>query len=178
MATRSGLLRWHPDFFDRFTALTAFELLLDYLDSGRIRLDPSRVPQKAAYHDPCNYGRKSEEAFGKGWYDEPRRIMDACVQDWTDLFPARGGQFCCGGGGGLMLTPYTDERTHYARRKMEQIARAGVELVVVPCHSCHGQIQAMAQAHGPEGLQVKYLWEVAAEALVVPGDAFAESGAD
>jgi len=160
------LERWHPEFFDRFGALTVFDLLQEYIGSGRITLDKSRNVQRAAYHDPCNYGRKSEEKFGKGYYDEPRWVMDQCMSDWVDLFPARGTQYCCGGGGGTLLTPYTDQRTHYARRKMEQIRRAGVELIVVPCHSCHGQIKAMAQKYGME-LEVKYLWEMVAEALVV-----------
>ncbi len=165
MATRSGLQQWRPEFFEKYQAFTVFELLEEYINSGRIALDKSKNPVRAAYHDPCNYGRKSEEKFGHGYYEEPRRIMDACMADWVDMFPARGNQYCCGGGGGTMLTPYDDERVHYSRRKMEQIRRAGVELVVVPCHSCHGQIKAMATQYDMPDMQVKYLWEVVAEAL-------------
>jgi Fe-S oxidoreductase len=161
------LQTWYPDFYDRHGAKTVFELLIDYLKSGRIKVDKSRNNIRAAYHDPCNYGRKSLELFGKAWYDEPRWIMDQVMSDWVDLFPCKGNQFCCGGGGGTMLTPYTDERTHYARKKMEQIRRAGVDMIVVPCHSCHGQLKAMAAAYDMPDLQVKYLWEVTADALVV-----------
>lgn len=167
MATRSGLEKWFPEFFDKYGALTVFDLLKDYLASGRISLDKSRISGRATYHDPCNYGRKSLERFGKAYYEEGRWVMDQCFDDWMDLFPAKGLQYCCGGGGGTLLTPYVEERTVYGQRKMDQIRRSGADLVVVPCHSCHGQLKAMAAACGMDDLQVKYLWEVVAEGLVV-----------
>lgn len=167
MATRSGLQKWYPEFFDKYGAFTVFDLLVDYLKSNRIQVDKSINDKKAAYHDPCNYGRKSMDLFGQAFYEEPRWVMDQCMSEWVDLFPYKGNQYCCGGGGGTLLTPYKDERIHYARRKMEQIKRAGVELVVVPCHSCHGQIKAMAQIYDIPDLEVKYLWEVVADALII-----------
>jgi hypothetical protein len=39
--------------------------------------------------------------------------------------------------------------------------------VAVPCHSCHGQLNSIKQAHGMQSLQVKYLWELVADALVI-----------
>jgi Fe-S oxidoreductase len=144
-----------------------FDLLVDYIRSGRIRLDKTKITQRAAYHDPCNYGRKSQELFGHGYYEEPRWILDQCISDWVDLFPAGGNQYCCGGGGGTLLTPYRDERIHYARRKMEQIKRTGAKMLVVPCHSCHGQIKAVAETYGMPDLRVKYLWEVVADILII-----------
>ncbi|MEW6261563.1 MAG: (Fe-S)-binding protein [Thermodesulfobacteriota bacterium] len=167
MAARSGLERWFPRFFDKFGALTTFDLLKEYLGSGRIKIDQARLSGRATYHDPCNYGRKSKERFGQAFYEEGRWVMDQCFDDWVDLYPNRGNQYCCGGGGGAMLTPFTEERLHYGRRKMEQIRRSGADLIVVPCHSCHGQFKAMIQALGLKDLKVKYLWEVVAEALVV-----------
>lgn len=158
--------KWHPDFFARYQTATVFDLLVAYLRSGRIRVDKTINRSRAAYHDPCNYGRKSQELFGHGYFDEPRWVMDQCMSDWVDLFPKRGNQYCCGGGGGTLLTPFKEERTYYGRKKIEQIRRAGVETVVVPCHSCHGQIKAMAAAHDMPDLTVKYLWEVVADSLV------------
>ena len=167
MATRYGLQRWHPEFFEKHEAFTVFDLLMDYIRSGRITLDKNRITQRTAYHDPCNYGRKSQEMFGHAYYHEPRWILNRCVSDWVDLEPCRTGQYCCGGGGGLMLTSYDKQRQYYSRRKMEQIKNSRAQLVVVPCHSCHGQIRAMAGQYGLPDLEVKYLWEVVAEALVV-----------
>lgn len=66
-----------------------------------------------------------------------------------------------------MLTTYDHEREYYSRRKIEQIKNSGASLIVVPCHSCHGQIKAMVKKYDLPDIQVKYLWEVVADALVV-----------
>ncbi|MFC1817042.1 heterodisulfide reductase-related iron-sulfur binding cluster [Thermodesulfobacteriota bacterium] len=167
MATRYGLQTWYPDFFDRFGSLTVFDLLADYLKSGRIRLDKTKITQRVAYHDPCNYGRKSEELFGHGFFEEPRWVLDQCVSDWVDLYPSKAGQYCCGGGGGTLLTPFKEERLHYGRRKIEQIKHAEAEMIVLPCHSCHGQIRALLAENNLAHIRVKYLWEVVADSLVL-----------
>jgi Fe-S oxidoreductase len=167
MATRVGLQRWFPDFFDRFGVLTVFDLLIDYIKSGRIKLDRSMFQQRIAYHDPCNYGRKSEELFGHGYYEEPRWVLDQLASDWVDLYPSRANAYCCGGGGGTLLTPYKEERLHYGGRKIEQIRRTGAEMVVLPCHSCHGQIKAALAANDMSHIPVKYLWEAVADALIL-----------
>ncbi len=166
MATRLGLLQWFPEFFDTHKAYTVFDLLKDYIKSARIKLDKTVITQRVAYHDPCNYGRKSQEAFGKAYFKEPRWILDQFVADWTDLAPDGMNGYCCGGGGGTMLTPFSDERFLYGTKKSDQIRRTGAELVVVPCHSCHGQIKASLARDGLD-IPVKYLWEIIAEALIM-----------
>jgi Fe-S oxidoreductase len=141
--------------------------MIDYIKTGRIKLDKTRFDVLATYHDPCNYGRKAERMFGHGYYDEPRWIMDQCLNNWVDLYPDRQGQFCCGGGGGTLTTGYNAERIFYGRKKMEQIRETGAQMVVVPCHSCHGQLNAIKSEYEMAGLQVKYLWELVADCLVL-----------
>ena len=140
---------------------------MKYIREGRIKLDRTRIKERAAYHDPCNYGRKAEKLFGHGFYEEPRWIMDQCLEEWVDLFPARRHQTCCGGGGGAMTTGYNEERVHYGRKKMAQIRAAGVDMIVVPCHSCHGQIGSIKETYDMPDLTVKYLWELVADCLVL-----------
>ncbi len=162
-----GLETWHSEALQRFGTVTVFDLLLWYLEQGRITVDRSRFPMRATYHDPCNYGRKSQALFGHAFYDEPRRIMDRLFHDWVDMHPGRDHQICCGGGGGALLTGYDQERIGYGKKKMERILATGAELVVVPCHSCHGQFNSLIREKGITNLQVKYLWEVVADALVL-----------
>ncbi len=144
-----------------------FDLLIEYIRAGRIRLDRSRVPQRVAYHDPCTYGRKAQASFGHGFFEEPRWILSQCVETWVDLYPNRTHQTCCGGGGGTLTTGYNEDRVHYGRRKIEQIRASGAEIVAVPCHSCHGQLENIKAQHGMPELEVKYLWELVADALVL-----------
>ena len=167
MSTRSGLQKHHAGLLKKIGTYSVFDLLIHYIQSGRIKLDKNRFEVLATYHDPCNYCRKAEKLFGHGYYEEPRWIMDQCVQRWVDLYPNRRHQICCGGGGGALTTGYNDERIFYGRRKMEQIEATGAEMLVVPCHSCHGQIQNIKGHYGMEDLQVKYLWELVADCLVI-----------
>jgi Fe-S oxidoreductase len=105
--------------------------------------------------------------FGHGYFDEPRWIMDQCLQSWVDLYPSRMDQICCGGGGGALVNGYEDERIFYARKKIDQIMATGAQMLVVPCHSCHGQFNSIKKKYGIEDLQVKYLWELVADCLVL-----------
>ncbi|MCP4578565.1 MAG: (Fe-S)-binding protein [Deltaproteobacteria bacterium] len=144
-----------------------FDLLVKYIKEGRITLDKTRFAARATYHDPCNYGRKAQRKFGHGFFDEPRWILDQCLEDWVDLWPTQMDQICCGGGGGSMTTGYQEERIFYGRKKMEQIRASGATMVVVPCHSCHGQFNNIKGLYDMEDLEVKYLWELVADCLVV-----------
>ncbi len=55
----------------------------------------------------------------------------------------------------------------YSRRKPEQIRYSKAEQVVVPYHGCHGQLRTMLDEQGLSQIEVKYLWEMVAESLVV-----------
>ena len=142
-----------------------------YIKQGRIKLDTSRFDVLATYHDPCNYCRKAEKLFGYGYYEEPRWIMSQCLENWVDLYPSRQYQICCGGGGGALTTGYNEERVYYGRRKMEQIKASGAAMIVVPCHSCHGQLNNIKKNYGLQELSVKYLWELVADCLILNGSA-------
>ena len=69
--------------------------------------------------------------------------------------------------GGALVTGYNEERIYYGRRKMEQIKATGADTVVVPCHSCHGQLNNIKGEHGMAELNVKYLWELVAECMII-----------
>jgi Fe-S oxidoreductase len=161
------LQKWYPEALRRFETVTVFDLLIQYIKTGRIKLDCDRIKTRAAYHDPCNYGRRALKRFGHGFFQEPRWILDQCIKDWVELYPSARLQTCCGGGGGALTSGYNDERIFYGRRKMEQISDSGADMIVVPCHSCHGQFNNIKKTYGLEQLTVKYLWELVADCLVL-----------
>jgi len=144
-----------------------FDLLIKYIKEGRIKIDKSRFDVLATYHDPCNYGRKAERLFGHGFFDEPRWILDQCMENWRDLYPEKMDQFCCGGGGGTLTTGYNQERIYYGRKKIDQIKAKGAKMVVVPCHRCHGQLNNLKEEYNMKDLEVKYLWELVADCLII-----------
>ena len=150
-----------------FGTYTVFDLLIKYIREKRIKLDRSKFKMLATYHDPCNYARKAQKHFGYGFFDEPRWILDRCLENWVDLYPAKNNQICCGGGGGTLVTGYDQERIFYGRRKMEQIRALDAKMIVVPCHSCHSQINNIKKEYGMDDLEVKYLWELVADILIV-----------
>lgn len=143
--------------------------MLEYIESGQITLSKDFHTMRATYHDPCNYGRKSEKVFGHGYYEEGRIITKACCPDYQDMEPNREFNYCCGAGGGAWALPYNAERIFYGRVKARQIEDTGAELVIAPCHNCRDQLMKSLNKEFDLGIEVKYLWELVADSLVVPG---------
>jgi Fe-S oxidoreductase len=138
-----------------------------YLEEGRIKVDKSIHHELTTYHDPCNYGRKSEMVFGKGYYDEPRWIMDQCVENWVEMSPHASNAICCGAGGGAWAMPYNRERLDYGKWKADQIKATGAKMVVAPCHNCRDQILKGLTKEYNLGIETKYLWELVSDSLII-----------
>jgi Fe-S oxidoreductase len=148
--------------------MNVFELMLEYIKEGRVKIDREVFKGKlATIHDPCNYVRKAEKAFGHGWGGEIREVVDAICTDWVDTHPTDLNNFCCGAGGGAWAMPYSTERIHYGRKKAEQIKETGAEIVVAPCHNCRDQIMKSLTKEFDLDIETFYLWELLAEAIVV-----------
>ena len=139
---------------------------MQYIKEGRIKLDRSRFQGPATYHDPCNYGRKAQRRFGHGFFEEPRWILDQCMENWVDLYPCAKGQFCCGGGGGLASTgAFGKVRSNAGKRKAEQIRQTGAKIVVTNCFNCLTQIRDLIKTYDL-GVEVKSIVELVSESLV------------
>ena len=160
--------KWYPEALNEFKIVSVFELLMEYIDSGRIELDDSAHQLCATYHDPCNYGRKSMKAFGVSYYEEGRTITQKCCADFKEMEPNRESNYCCGAGGGAWAMPYAPERVFYGRIKARQIQETGAELVIASCHNCRDQIMKSLNQEYDLGIEVKYLWELVADSLVLP----------
>jgi len=142
---------------------------MEYINEGRIKLDPTKHPMRSTYHDPCNYGRKSMKAFGVAYYEEGRTITKTVAPDYKDMEPNRESNYCCGAGGGAWAMPFGPERVFYGRIKARQIKETGAELVIAPCHNCRDQLMKSLNQEYDLGIEVKYLWELVADCLVLPG---------
>lgn len=147
------------------------ELLERYLREGRIQVDPALHQMAVTYHDPCNYTRKSLKTFGKSYAEEGRWVTRQCAPDLREMYPSHEGNYCCGAGGGAWAMSFHEERVFYGRFKARQIRRTGARLVVTACHNCRDQIKKSLRQEYNLEVEVKYLWELVADSLIVPGGA-------
>jgi Fe-S oxidoreductase len=155
--------RWEgPNWIGQEYALpvrSVLELLVEYLDAGRIRVDPSKNATRVTLHDPCNLVRW-------GGLSEPQRhILRRVVTDFTEMTPNRADNFCCGGGGGMLsLSEYGDRRVKSGRVKADQIRATGAGIVATPCHNCADQLIEISK-HYKLGVQIQAVVELVYNAL-------------
>ncbi|MGL1861676.1 MAG: (Fe-S)-binding protein [Pseudodesulfovibrio sp.] len=149
--------------------LYLYDYLMEIIKDGRIKLDPSVHAGKTfTYHDSCKHGRELARNYGKGYFDEPRWIVQQCVDNFVELTPNREKNYCCGAGGGLWPMPFEDQSAWHARIKHQQIEDSGANVVVVGCSNCRDQImKRIPKYYEGCGFEVKYLWQLVAEALVI-----------
>jgi Fe-S oxidoreductase len=163
------LNKWFPEALNEFKIMSVFDLLTEYINEGKIKLDNTKHPMRTTYHDPCNYGRKSMNAFGVAYYEEGRDITKAVCPDFKDMEPNRESNYCCGAGGGAWAMPFGPERVFYGRIKARQIKETGAEMVIAPCHNCRDQLLKSLNKEYDLGIEIKYIWELVADCLIYPG---------
>ena len=145
-----------------------FDLLKEYFDQGRIKVDPTKHTMLATVHDPCNYVRKSQQAFGVHYGEMIRWLAAQCCPNTVEMCNDPLNNYCCGNGGGAQVMPYETERLAHGKYKADQIKATGAELVIAPCHNCRDQIKKFLAKHCDMGnyQETKYLWEVIADSLI------------
>ena len=95
---------WFAGEFD-FKVRSLIEVLGEYLQEGKINVDPTAIPESVTYHDSCNLARNG------GLIEEPRYVLSRITTDFREMTPNKAEAICCGGGGGLVaLAEYADRR--------------------------------------------------------------------
>jgi Fe-S oxidoreductase/CheY-like chemotaxis protein len=137
------------------------ETMVEYVNSGRIVLDPARNPKPVTYHDPCNLARSG------GITEEPRFLLKHACLDFREMTPNRQENFCCSGGGGAMsMSEYTARRLQVAKVKADQIAATGATAVATACHNCVDGLTDLIK-HYKLKVPVRNVCEYVGDALVV-----------
>ena len=144
--------------------LSVHDLLKQYLEEGRIKVDKSIHQELTTYHDPCNYGRKSERTFGHGYYEEPRWITQQCCENFVDMYPNRANNFCCGAGGARM---WQEEKigNRINHNRVTEIVELGVDRVATACPFCLTMISDGLKDKNQEQIQALDIAEIVAESL-------------
>jgi Fe-S oxidoreductase len=162
-------MRWlAPNWFGNdftFRVRSIVQVIADYIQHGRLELDPTANPEAITYHDSCNLGRKG------GILEEPRVILKAVTMEFRELTPSREEAYCCGGGGGLVANPdVADLRMLAGKPKVEQIRRSGAFVVVAACENCRLQLGDLSSHYGA-GFGVTAVADLVVKAMRLPGAA-------
>jgi len=164
----SRAFRWEgPNYLQKqypFEVITSIELMAQYIRDGRIKLDPTKNPDKVTLHDPCNLVRSG------GILNEQRFILKHAVMDFVEMNPHGDNNLCCGGGGGqLAMSEYNERRMSIAKLKADQINATGAKVLVAPCHNCVDQLTQINVTF-KLGVQIKTVAEIVADAIVLEND--------
>ncbi|MCX7737023.1 MAG: response regulator [Candidatus Kapabacteria bacterium] len=145
----------------KFPIFNFLEIMVDYVKSGRIKLDPSLNPFKVTYHDPCNLGRSG------GITEEPRYLLKQSVSMFQEMYPNRADNYCCTGGGGAMsMSEYSKRRLETAVVKANQLKETEANIVATACHNCVDGLTDLIK-HYKLKMKVKLVGELVADALII-----------
>ena len=134
-------------------------LLEEYLNAGRIKVDPEKNTTRVTLHDPCNLVR-----WG-GVVEPQRRVLRRVVKDFVEMMPNRHNNFCCGGGGGMLsMSEYGERRVASGATKADQIRATGAKIVATPCHNCADQLIELSKKYNL-GVEIQAVVELVYSAL-------------
>ena len=137
-----------------------------HLKAGRLQFDKSKNPDPVTYHDPCNFGRSCNIV------DEPREILKATCMDFREMYPNRGENWCCGGGGGLsaMDSIYDFRMNVTGKKKTEQIRETGAKYVAAACSNCKRQLIQLMEFHKAD-VKVGGVHDMLSRSILIDGKA-------
>jgi len=107
------------------------EFAAKLLREGRLKVK-KEFPKKVTIHDPCWLGRYT------GTYEEPREVLRAIPGlELVEMERNRKDAYCCGAGGGVMIT-FPEWAAENATSRLEEALETGAQAMVVPsCPECY-----------------------------------------
>ncbi len=165
-ATITGLQRWFPEALKQYTIYTSLDLLTEYIDTKRIRINKGPWYDLTTYHDPCHYSRNHWITQDRDTAEQGRKITKICCPNFIEMTPNRQDCYCCGAGGGTMATAFDAERIFHGRIKARQIRETGAKIVVTSCPTCRDQLQAVLNREFELDIKVRFPWQLISEALL------------
>lgn len=136
-----------------------------WIREGKLKVNSTWNKKKVKFtvQDPCQMVRKS---LGDPLAADLRFVVKSLVgeENFIDMAPNYSNNFCCGGGGGSLQTPFTEARRTFGKVKFEQIVATGADYCITPCHNCHSQIHDLA-LHYSGKFHAIHLWTLICLAL-------------
>lgn len=145
----------------KFPIYNFLEIMVNYVKTGRIKLDNSLNNVKVTYHDPCNLARSG------GITEEPRFLLKKSVTEFIEMYPNRSENYCCTGGGGAMsMSEYAKKRLESASVKANQLRETNATIVATACHNCVDGLSDLIK-HYKLKMKVKLVGELVADAIIM-----------
>ena len=137
------------------------------IQSGDIKINKAVHKDKVfTFHDSCKHGRILERFFGKGYYEEPRWLIQQCVDHYVEMHPNRAYSHCCGAGGALWASNFEKESAYLGRQKLQSIKYSKADVVVVACSKCQHQLKKrLPQYYDDCRFSVQTIWDVVLESI-------------
>ena len=144
-----------------FPVRSELELVKEFIEQGRIKVDKAKNRDRVTLHDPCNLVRW-------GGLAEPQRwILRRVVEDFREMTPNREHNYCCGGGGGMLsMSEYGERRVKSGQIKADQIRGTGAKIVACPCHNCADQLIELSKVY-KLGVEILAVIELVYNALLL-----------
>jgi Fe-S oxidoreductase len=153
---------------------SAFVILDEIVNGGKLKLDPSRNDFPVTLHDPCNVVR------AMGIVQPQRRVLRRIAPRFREMTPHGVDNYCCGGGSGFaIMSGYNFPEWRVlvsSRKKFLQILQAFKDepqdvpkYVCAPCSNCKGSIRDLLEYyHAGERSRIYYggLVELIVNAMV------------
>ena len=130
------------------------------LEEGRLTFSKG-VDKVVTYQDPCFLGKQNKV------FQEPRRILQSIPGlKLVEMERSRERSLCCEGGGGRMWVEGTNPKERLAHLRIREALEVGAQILATACPFCLLTLEDAAKTvAGEEGLQVRDIMELVAEAL-------------
>ncbi len=134
------------------------QMIEDLLAEGKIR-PRQELDATVTFHDPCYLGRHN------GIYDSPRDVLNFVVSETVEMEHSRNLSFCCGAGGAQMWKEEEHGFQAVNLKRYEEAVETGASCIAVGCPFCLTMLTDASKEAGEDGLEVKDIAEIIAEAL-------------
>lgn len=121
----------YPDLGADFEVISYIDILNQYIDKGKIKLDTNKFKgTKITYHDPCYLGRAN------GIYEQPRNLLKKLGGELIEMERNRSFALCCGAGGAQMFKEAEKGNKEVFLERMEDVLKVEPEVIATACPFC------------------------------------------
>lgn len=112
------------------------QLFAEWIKEGKLSLKKQAI--KAVYHDPCDLGR------GSNIYEQPRMVINQCVDLIESKSITKSNSLCCGGSLGNLYFQEKD-KVQVAQDAYNKLVNDDTDTLITACPLCKKTFQKVAE---------------------------------